>query len=293
MAFAKNGCKRRSSRASAGRARQQQLGRRRLALARRAARCSRTTCTSGSTSRTSGIARASSSSGEGLDVAGVSLPGVPADRCRQQRPCRLGIHEQLRRFPGPHSARTRPGRGQLPHARRAAQVRTGQGDDRGRGRRARDVGGAEDDLGTGDRLRSDVQGHALALAWTAHRPGATDMRCLQLERAHDLDAAAAIIGGAGMPGQNVMIADRARPHRLGALGPPAAAPGHRTRRDRRPGTAPGAGWDGWIPRAESPRLLDPPEGYRLERERAGRGRRSVCADRRWRLRIRGARAPDP
>ena len=86
---------------------------------------------------------------EGLDVIGREPARRSADRRRQQSPCRLGIHQQLRRFPGRHPSRTRPGRGQLSHARRAAQVRIGKRDVVGRGRRARDVRRPQDDLGTG------------------------------------------------------------------------------------------------------------------------------------------------
>ncbi len=99
-------------------------------------------------------------------------------------------------------------------------------------------------------------------------------RCSGSSVRADLDEAAAAIGGAGMPGQNVMIADSAGrigwvlsgrlPRRQGidALRP---SPWH----------GEGAGWDGWLPREESPRLLDPPQGYRLERERARRRRRGL------------------
>ncbi len=105
-----------------------------------------------------------------------------------------------------------------------------------------------------------VEGHELAVAWSAHRAGATDMELLRLERATDLETAAEIIGGAGMPGQNVMIADE-----RGRIGWVLSG-----RLPRRQGIDPsrpsawhtkGSGWDGWIPRAESPRLLDPPGGF--------------------------------
>ncbi len=106
----------------------------------------------------------------------------------------------------------------------------------------------------------DGRGRPLALAWTAHRPGATDLSVMRLERARDLDEAAAVIAGAGMPGQNVMIADsRGRigwvlsgrlPRRAG-IDPSRPSPWH----------AAGAGWDGWLPPEDSPRLLDPPQGF--------------------------------
>ena len=227
----------------------------------------------------------------GLDVTGVSLPGVPAIVAGSNRPRRLGIHEQLRRFPGSRAARARAGRTTLT-SRPAGRARSSW-----RTETLEVAGGKPESLVVrktiwGPVIGDDGEGHELALAWTAHRPGATDMSVMQLERARDLDEAAAIIGGAGMPGQNVMIADT-----TGRIGWVLSG-----RLPRRPGIDPlrpspwnadGAGWDGWLPHAESPRLLDPPQGYRLERKRARRGRRGLCADRRRRLRARGARAPDP
>jgi penicillin amidase len=86
------------------------------------------------------------------------------------------------------------------------------------------------------------------------------MALLGLERARGLDEAALLIGGAGMPAQNVMIADAAG--RIGWVlsgrlpqrrGIDAARPS--------PWHGAGAGWEGWLPRDEAPRLLDPPLGY--------------------------------
>jgi len=112
----------------------------------------------------------------------------------------------------------------------------------------------------GPIVGDDGEGHELALAWTAHRDGANDLKLLALETARDLDQAAAIIGGAGMPAQNVMIADR-----TGRIG--WVLSGRLPRRNGFEATRPlawheqDAAWDGWVPAAESPRLLDPPQGY--------------------------------
>jgi penicillin amidase len=86
------------------------------------------------------------------------------------------------------------------------------------------------------------------------------MSVMHLERARDLDEAAAIIGGAGLPGQNVMIVDT-----TGMIGwvPSGRLPRRAGIDPLRPSpwNSDGAGWDGWLPQAESPRLLDPPQGY--------------------------------
>jgi penicillin amidase len=112
----------------------------------------------------------------------------------------------------------------------------------------------------GPVIGDDGDGRALALAWTAHRAGATDMALLGLERARDVEEAAEAIGGAGMPAQNVMLADAGG--RIGWV-----LSGRLPRRQGIDALRPsawhhaGAGWDGWLPRAEAPRLLDPPQGY--------------------------------
>jgi penicillin amidase len=89
---------------------------------------------------------------------------------------------------------------------------------------------------------------------------AIDMALLTLETARNIDEAAAIIGGAGMPAQNVLLADRTGrigwvlsgrlPLRKG-FEPTRPAAWHEA----------GVGWDGWVAAADTPRLLDPPQGY--------------------------------
>jgi penicillin amidase len=197
--------------------------------------------------------------GDGLDVAGVSLPGVPAIVAGSNGRIAWGFTNsygdfqdliRLERGPdGEDSYLTADGPRTFDLERETLEV-----------------AGAESETLVirktiwGPVIGEDGDGHALALAWTAHRPGATDMALLRLEGAGDLDAAAAIIGGAGMPGQNVMIADRGG--RIGWV-----LSGRLPRRQGidplRPSSwsAEGAGWDGWVPQAESPRLLDPPEGF--------------------------------
>ena len=194
----------------------------------------------------------------GADVTGVSLPGVPAIIAGSNGHVAWGFTNSYGDFQDlvrlqPGSA---PGTYLADSGPRAFEV----------GEETLEVAGGKPERLTvrrtiwGPVIGDDGAGHELALAWTAHRAGATDMALLSLERARGLDEAAAAIGGAGMPGQNVMIADSTGrigwvlsgrlPRRQGidALRP---SPWH----------AEGAGWDGWLPREESPRLLDPPQGY--------------------------------
>jgi len=197
---------------------------------------------------------------EGLDVAGVSLPGVPLIVAGSNRHVAWGFTNsygdfqdvvRLERGPDADSYLTPAGPRRFELAKEKLSV----------------AGGEPETFvvrktiwGPVIDYEDDVQGLEIAVAWTAHRPGATDMELLRLERAIDLDTAAAIIGGAGMPGQNVMIADE-----HGRIGWVLSG-----RLPRRQGIDPsrpsgwhteGSGWDGWVARAESPRLLDPPGGF--------------------------------
>lgn len=107
----------------------------------------------------------------------------------------------------------------------------------------------------------DAAGEAqsLALAWTAHRPGAVDLGLLAMARARSVDEAVAIARSAGMPVQNLVVGDANGriawtlagriPRRVGDCDPqlpmdPLA----------------GCDWDGWVEADAAPALVDPPEG---------------------------------
>ena len=195
----------------------------------------------------------------GIDVTGVSLPGGPAIVAGSNGSVAWGFTNSYGDFqdlvvlvPGPEgkdSYLTAGGPRAIESDTETIEV----------------AGGKPESLavrGTiwGPVIGDDGEGHELALAWTAHREGANDLNLLALEGARNLDEAAALIGGAGMPAQNVMIADSGG--RIGWV-----LSGRLPRRNGFEATRPtawhenGAAWDGWIPAAESPRLLDPPLGY--------------------------------
>jgi penicillin amidase len=195
---------------------------------------------------------------EGLDVTGVSLPGVPAIVAGSNGRVAWGFtnsygdfQDLVRLEPGPGAGSYLTSEGPRPFEVDHETI---------------EVAGAEPETLElrrtiwGPVIGDDGEGRELALAWTAHRAGATDMALLGIERARSLEEAAGIIGGAGMPGQNVMVADAEGrigwvlsgrlPRRLG-IDPTRPSPWH----------GPDAGWDGWLPREEAPRLLDPPAGF--------------------------------
>mgnify|MGYP001602180343 CR=1 FL=1 len=102
-------------------------------------------------------------------------------------------------------------------------------------------------------------GRFLAVRWSAHDPECTNLDILDLETAADVNAAVAIAHRAGMPNQNLVVADRSGaiawtvsgkiPRREGFDGryPVSWAYG-----DRR--------WNGWLKPEEVPVILNPPEG---------------------------------
>jgi penicillin amidase len=103
-------------------------------------------------------------------------------------------------------------------------------------------------------------GSRVAIRWTALDPNAVNLGLLDMDGAANLDQAMAVFNRAGAPPQNVVLADdRGRiawtymgffPKRVGFDGSVSVSWA-----DGR------AGWDGFIPPGELPRLVDPPEGF--------------------------------
>jgi penicillin amidase len=104
-----------------------------------------------------------------------------------------------------------------------------------------------------------ADGARLALAWTAHRPEAVNLRLVGMERARDLDEAVGVAAAAGIPAQNALVGDAAG--RIGWViagqvplrggfdpGLPAAW------------IAEGVGWTGWAQGEAHPQFLDPAGG---------------------------------
>ncbi len=195
----------------------------------------------------------------GVDVAGVTLPGVPAVIAGSNGRVAWGFTNSygdfqdlvaIERVPGERGRYlTSDGPRAFEQDEEVIEV----------------AGGASETLLVrrtvwGPVIGRDGAGRELALAWTAHRDGATDLEVMRLEQARDLDEAAAIAAGAGMPAQNVMIADA--DGRIGWV-LSGRLPERRGIDASRPSPWHGAdsGWAGWLPREASPRLLDPPRGY--------------------------------
>jgi len=111
----------------------------------------------------------------------------------------------------------------------------------------------------GPVLGPDHRGRLRAYSWVAHSADRLATTVTPLESAHTIEEAFDEVNGVGIPGQNLVVADRtgrigwtvygAIPRRVGLDGvlPSSWADGSR-------------GWNGWLERGEYPRILDPPDG---------------------------------
>ena len=109
----------------------------------------------------------------------------------------------------------------------------------------------------GPVIGTDFMGRLRAARWAGHAPDRLGASLLPLERVRKLEEAFDAANGAGVPGQNLVLADRsgrigwtifgAIPNRVGFDGrlPASWADGWR-------------GWNGWIDAADYPRIIDPP-----------------------------------
>ena len=104
-------------------------------------------------------------------------------------------------------------------------------------------------------------GHYLVLRWNAHDPEATDTVPMELETATNVAGALAIGHRAGMPNQNLLVADR-----TGAIG--WTLTGRIPRRFGHDGRYPVSWaygdrrWDGWLADDEVPAIVNPADGDR-------------------------------
>jgi penicillin amidase len=106
----------------------------------------------------------------------------------------------------------------------------------------------------------DHLGRPRALRWVAHRPDSADIGLLGLELAQSVDAALEVAANAGMPAQNIVVADDAGHIGWSVAGRiPVRAAGDA--RQPLPWNEAGPPWTEWLPAASYPRVVDPAPGY--------------------------------
>jgi penicillin G amidase len=112
----------------------------------------------------------------------------------------------------------------------------------------------------GPVIDRDAEGRALALAWTAQDPAAINLNLIGLERANSVADALPVAAVAGIPAQNLQLADRA-----GHIGWTIAGliPVRHGAADRGPvlSTDPAAGLGPPLAAADRPSVVDPPDGW--------------------------------
>lgn len=111
----------------------------------------------------------------------------------------------------------------------------------------------------GPILRHDAAKRPIALAWTAHRARATNMRMIDLETAGNVEAALLVANRSGVPVQNFIAADTTG--RIGwSLMGQVPVRGNYDSTVPFLWNAPAAGWTGWRTPEEYPRIIDPAAG---------------------------------
>lgn len=109
----------------------------------------------------------------------------------------------------------------------------------------------------GPLLAAPHEGHALR--WVAHDPQALNFRVQELGRAHNLDEAMKIAVGAGLPAQNMLVADASG--RIGWTLAGAVPLRQLSDLDTpQDWSVAGQGWQGYAGFEQHPRLLDPVDG---------------------------------
>lgn len=195
--------------------------------------------------------------GQNVDVSGASLPGTPIIVAGSNRHVAWGFTNSygdftdwVRVMPDPIDAdRYRTAQGSEPFVVHDEVITTRGGD-------AETL--AVRETRWGPVIAKDHDGVELALAWTAHHDDAVNLDLLDFERAESVDEGVSIAQRAGMPAQNLLVADRFGniawtiagriPKREGGYDPRLPADW----------SVPGTGWTGVIDANDYPLLSNPP-----------------------------------
>lgn len=103
-------------------------------------------------------------------------------------------------------------------------------------------------------------GTAYALRWVAHDPEGMNLRLLRMETAANVDEAVRLAAGAGMPAQNLIAADAGGRIAWTVIGAMPRRVGNEDMNRPQDWSDGRPRWQGYLPAAEQPRLVDPADG---------------------------------
>jgi len=195
-------------------------------------------------------------SGEGVDLIGVTIAGIPGLIAGSNRHVAWGLTNSygdwvdwVRVTLDPQN----PAQYRTPTGWQAVQ----QSEEVIKVHNAADVKLSVRDTQWGPIVAADADATPLALAWTALQPGGLNFEFLRLDTAETVDEAVEIANASGLPGQNFVVGDRAGnigwtiagriPKRVGGYDPLLPADW----------SQPNTGWDGWLGAQDYPRLPNP------------------------------------
>ncbi|MBS0375505.1 MAG: penicillin acylase family protein [Proteobacteria bacterium] len=192
-----------------------------------------------------------------IDVTGVTLPGTPAVVTGSNTHVAWGFtnsygdfQEVVRALPDPEDPRrylSAAGPRPFTHVSERIAVHGGAAVDL-------DVVGTE-----WGPVVAQEGGVAYALDWTAHDPAAVNLELTGLEQARTVAEAVAVAARAGIPAQNFVVGDEAG-HVAWTIAGQIPRRHGETARAARPSTDAAIGFDGWLPAASRPLIVDPPTG---------------------------------
>ena len=203
-------------------------------------------------------ARLLQSGANGIDVTGVTLPGAPLVVAGSNGSVAWGFTNSYGQFESVIRL--------VPVSGDADAYQTAAGPQRLRyvDERIAVKGGATETLRValtlwGPVMGKDWEGQRYALAWTAHDPDAVNLNLSTLEHVKSVDEALQAAASFGIPGQNLMLGDKAG-HIAWIIG--GRLPLRSAVEADLPqlSTEPHVGFSGWLAPTEQPRIVDPAEG---------------------------------
>jgi penicillin G amidase len=111
----------------------------------------------------------------------------------------------------------------------------------------------------GPVVGQDWEGQPYALQWTAQDPLGSNINLLGLEQTHSVEAALRLAASFGIPGQNIMVADKDG-HIGWTIAGRLPARGAAESGVSQLSTDPTVGFSGWLDVDSQPRVIDPPSG---------------------------------